>query len=176
MALAEIVDGADHSGVVVQLGARISSPSAKAGITEAFTLSRNGVDEQLLLGAHAAADQDQLGVEDVHHAGKPLGDLIRPVIQQGKDGFIACLRGGEDRAAIRPGGVYLLRSADECGGGGVALPAARSPAGARHTVERVEPVVAQLTAQTTGTFQQAAPRSGCRRQRRCPASPPMTSV
>ena len=157
MALAEIVDGADHSGVVVQLGGADLQPFGKGRHHGGSHLGRNGVDEQLLLGAHAAADQDQLGVEDVHHAGKALRDLVRPVVQQGKDGLVACLRSGEDRAAIRPGGVFLLRSTDECGGGGVALPAARSPAGARHTVERVEPVVAQLTAQTAGTFQQTAP-------------------
>ena len=45
-------------------------------------LGGNGGDEQLLLGAHAAADQDQLRVEDVHHAGKALRDLVRPCVQQ----------------------------------------------------------------------------------------------
>ena len=83
MALAEIIYRADHSGVVVQLGGADLKPFGKGRHHGGFHLGRNGVDEQLLLGAHAAADQDQLRVEDVHHACKALCDLVDPVVQHG---------------------------------------------------------------------------------------------
>ena len=59
-------------------------------------------DRQLLLGGHAAADQDQLRVEDRHHACKPLRDLVRPCVQQRQHGLVARFCGGKDGAAVLP--------------------------------------------------------------------------
>ena len=58
MALAEIRYRADHSGVVVQLGRTNFQPLGKGGHDRGLHLCGNGVDEQLLLGGHTAADED----------------------------------------------------------------------------------------------------------------------
>ena len=121
-------------------------------MTDAFTFAAMGSNQQFLLRAHAAADQNELRVEDVHHAGKALCDLVRPVVQQGKNCLVACFGCGKDGAAILPIGVLFLCGAHQRGGGSVAFPAALCAAGTVHTVQCVGAVVAQLTAKAPCTL------------------------
>ena len=116
----------------------------------------DGVYQQLLLCADAAADEDELRVEDMHHARKALGDLIRPVVQKRQDGGVACMGRFKDSAAILPLRVPGLCAPHQSGGCGVPLPATRRAAGAEHAIQRVGAEVSQLTAETPRTFQQAA--------------------
>ena len=90
----------------------------------------------------------------MHHARQSLRDLVRPCVQQRQHGLVARLSGGKDGTTILPCRVFLLRSAYQSGGGGVALPAALCAAGAIHAVQRVGAVVSQLAAQTPRAFQQ----------------------
>ena len=110
----------------------------------------DGVYQQLLLCADAAADEDELRVEDMHHARKALGDLIRPVVQKRQDGGVACMGRLKDSAAILPLRVPGLCAPHQSGGCGVPLPAARRAAGAEHAIQRVGAEVSQLTPETQG--------------------------
>ena len=88
----------------------------------------------------------------MHHAGKALCDLVRPVVQQGKNCLVACFGCGKDGAAILPIGVLFLCGAHQRGGGSVAFPAALCAAGTVHTVQCVGAVVAQLAAKAPCTL------------------------
>ena len=140
----------------MQLGGADLQPLGKGGHDGGPDFGGNGLDEQLLLGAHAAADENELWVKDVHHACKALCDLIRPGIQQGQNGLVASLRGSKNGAAVFPGRVLFLRGPYQSSGGGVALPAAGGTAGAGDTDQCMGAVVTQLTAQSAGTLQKAA--------------------
>ena len=150
--LAEVIHSAHHTGVVVQLCGADLQPLGKGGHHRCLYFGGNGGDEQLLLGAHAAADQNELRVEDVHHACKALCNLVRPVVQQGKNCLAACFGCGKDGAAVLPIGVLFLCGAHQRGGGSVAFPAALCAAGTVHTVQRVGAVVTQLTAKAPCTL------------------------
>ena len=115
-----------------------------------------GVDQKRLLRADAAADQDQLRVEDVYKARKPLGDLVDPVVEHSQRAGVA--RGGSLKNRTPVGRVQpgLLGAADQRRCSGVALIAADGPAGAGYAVQRVQTEMPQLAAKAARTLQQTS--------------------
>ena len=70
MLLAEVIDCAYHTGIIVQLGGADLQSFRKSGHHGGTHFPCDGVYQQLLLCADAAADEDELRVEDMHHARK----------------------------------------------------------------------------------------------------------
>ena len=124
---------------------------------ERRTFAATGSMRNFFLRADAAADQDELRIEDVHHARQPLRDLVRPAVDEIEHQRISCLGRRKDGPAIFQVGVNGVGSPHQSRGGGVLLPAAHRPAGAKQAVLGVGTVVAHLAAQAPGTLQQAAP-------------------
>ena len=56
MLLAEVIDCTYHTGIIVQLGGADLQPLGKGGHDGGPDFGGNGLDEQLLLGTHAAAE------------------------------------------------------------------------------------------------------------------------
>ena len=110
--------------------------SCKGGHNGSPHLSGDGFDEQLLLSADAAADEDELRVEDVHQPRKALHDLVRPVLEKGEDDGVARMGRFEDGTAISPLMIARLRSTHEGRSGSIPLPAARCTAGAEDAIQR----------------------------------------
>ena len=78
--ISEIVHCADKPGVVLEGGGLQLQPLGEGGHDAFAHLRGQRVDQQRLLCADAAADQDQLRVEDVYKARRPWAiSLIQPL-------------------------------------------------------------------------------------------------
>lgn len=98
--LLKIIHCADKAGVVLEG----CSPDLKAlgeGGHDAFAhLRGQRVYQKRLLRADAAADQDQLRVEDVYKARKALGDLVDPAVEHSQRAGVACGGSLKDRTPV----------------------------------------------------------------------------
>ena len=90
--ISEIVHCADKPGVVLEGGGLQLQPLGEGGHDAFAHLRGQRVDQKRLLRADAAADQDQLRVEDVYKARKALGDLVDPAVEHSQRAGVA--RGG----------------------------------------------------------------------------------
>ena len=72
---------------------------------ERRTFAATGSMRNFFLRADAAADQDELRIEDVHHARQPLCDLVRPVVDEIEHQRVSCLGRRKDGPAIFQVGV-----------------------------------------------------------------------
>ena len=90
--LLKIIHCTDKAGVVLE-GCGLQLQSLGEGGHDAFAhLRGQRVYQKRLLRADAAADQDQLRVEDVYKARKALGDLVDPAVEHSQRAGVA--RGG----------------------------------------------------------------------------------
>ena len=99
----------------------------------------DGAQEALALAADSAAQQDSLGGQGVHQIGHACGNVLAVPVDDGLGRGVAPVGGIEDgapgdilRRRVGQQGLRVLqgspsRLANQGGGGGIGLPAARRP-------------------------------------------------
>ena len=115
--ISEIVHCADKPGVVLEGGGLQFQPLGEGGHDAFAHLRGQRVYQKRLLRADAAADQDQLRVEDVYKARKALGDLVDPAVEHSQRAGVACGGSLKDRTPVGRVQPGRLGAADQrrCG-------------------------------------------------------------